>query len=133
MCIEVLYSTNAYVQSRCSMHMFCSPIPAKVPKKTHYISRKKGITRELLGWPTRASCPEGHWSKGSLTTTLMEFGEHIAGLNNLEQCEDERLRLVASGLTIGSGYTQGLKIPVKIPEFLNCKCSTKHVLPGFNT
>ena len=70
----------------------------KVPKKTHYISKKKGITRELLGWPTRAACPEGHWSKVSLTTTFLEFGENIGRTNGLEQSEDQRLRLVASGL-----------------------------------
>ena len=57
----------------------------------------KGITKELLGWMSVQDCPEGHWNKGALTTTLSQFIEHVCSADDLEASGDEKLRLVASG------------------------------------
>ena len=66
-----------------------------MPKKVKFIA--KGITKELLGWMSVQDCPEGHWNKGALTTTLSQFIEHVCSADDLEASGDEKLRLVASG------------------------------------
>ena len=43
------------------------------------------------------NCPEGHWNKGALTTTLSQVIEHVCSADDLEASWDEKLRLVASG------------------------------------
>ena len=68
----------------------------QVPKKLRYIT--KPLTRDSLGWESFASCPEGGWNKGALTTTFLQFLQHWTQQNDLEHSADERLRLVDSWL-----------------------------------
>ena len=69
-----------------------------MPKKTKFIT--KGITKELLGWPSSSACPEGHWNKGALTTTFLEFLEDFTSRRFFEQNEDEVLRLIATSFLL---------------------------------
>ena len=81
--------------------LFLQPLydPSKEPKKNRYIT--KALTRDSLGWDSFASCPEAGWSKGSVTTTFLQFLEHVAAQRDLENSADERLRLTDAWFPIG--------------------------------
>ena len=70
-------------------------LTSKVPKRTKYV---RAITRALLGWDAGVgSSPDGHWTKGALTTTLGIWLDDFCQRRSLEGGSDERLSLVASG------------------------------------
>ena len=80
----------------------------EVPQKVKFIT--KGITKELLGWMSVQDCPEGHWNKGALTTTLSQFIEHVCSAHGLEASGDEKLRLVASGTRALNSFMRNLYV-----------------------
>ncbi|OLP95171.1 hypothetical protein AK812_SmicGene22740 [Symbiodinium microadriaticum] len=81
---------------------------SRVPQKVKFIT--KGITKELLGWMSVQDCPEGHWNKGALTTTLSQFIEHVCSAHGLEASGDEKLRLVASGTRALNSFMRNLYV-----------------------
>ena len=54
-------------------------------QKTNYVRQ---IDRSLLGWVGNVE-PYGGWSKGALTTTLLQFLEEFCRQRNLESSGDE--------------------------------------------
>ena len=68
----------------------------------------KGIRKDLLGWPKISSCPDGHWNKGGLTTSLLEFLNSFCQEHQLEQSSDERTRLIASAARAINTFMRGL-------------------------
>lgn len=66
-----------------------------MPKRTKYV---RAITKALLGWDAGVgSSPDGHWSKGALTTTLALWLDDFCQQRGLENNIDQRLSLAASG------------------------------------
>ena len=61
-------------------------------RKTNYV---RHIDRSLLGWVGNVE-PYVGWSKGALTTTLLQFLEEFCRQRNLESSGDERVRLIAT-------------------------------------
>ena len=62
------------------------------------------ISRNSLSFTSSRACPQGHWSKGSMSTQLMLYLEDLCDRCVINKTQDELLLAVASWQSVGMLY-----------------------------